>query len=82
MKWFIVFALLGLGACAQTSAMKSAIAVKGAELSDTGLQDAVWWTCKGASVGSVKRMYGQTLERATTYREFCEGSGDTNVIAP
>ncbi len=87
MKWFIpTMFILGfiivLSGCASVDSAKQAIAVKGAEISDTALTDAVWWTCKGSSVGAVKRMYGQTAERADLYREFCKGSGTANVVAP
>ncbi len=73
-------ALLALSACASIDTAKKTVALKGAELSDTALKDAVWWTCQGSSVGAVKRMYGITSERASLYREFCQGSGTANVI--
>ena len=72
--------LLLLGACASVDVAKKAVALKGTEISDTALKDAVWWTCQGSSVGAVKRMYGITSERASLYREFCQGSGTANVI--
>ena len=85
MKWlavyligFVVGLLLLLSACSAVNT----IATKGAEISDTALTNAEWMMCKGASVGSVKRRYGVTLERANLYREFCDGSGEANVIAP
>ena len=83
MKWLVICSgLLILGACAQVDLAKKVIAVKGAEVSATILTDAEWVLCRAASVGSVKDRYGTTEERATTYHEFCEGSGKANVIAP
>ncbi len=76
----MMVALLALSGCASIDTAKTAVALKGAELSDTALKDAVWWTCQGSSVGAVKRMYGITSERASLYREFCQGSGTANVI--
>ena len=74
------FLFLLLSGCASIDTAKTAVALKGAEISDTALKDAVWWTCQGSSVGAVKRMYGITSERASLYREFCQGSGTANVI--
>ena len=56
--------------------------VKGAEIADQALTDAEWAVCQAASVGSVKRRYGQTIKRADTYKDFCDGDGKANVIAP
>ena len=83
MRWLILsLGVLLISACASIDTAKQAIAIKGAEISDQALTDAVWWTCQGSSVGAVKRMYGQTAERAALYREFCEGSGTANVVKP
>ena len=75
-------ALLFLGACTEFTAVKKAVATKGAELSDDALVDAEWWVCYAASIGSVKRRYGATVERAETYKDFCHGDGDANVVKP
>ena len=76
----VILSFLLLSACASIDTAKMAVALKGAEVSDTMLTEAVWWTCQGSSVGAVKRMYGNTSERASLYREFCQGSGTANVI--
>ena len=83
MKWFIIAAgLLFLSGCASIDSVKKTIAMKGAEISDDALTDAVWWTCKGASIGSVQRRYGQTRDRAIMYREFCFGQDEVNIVGP
>ena len=74
--WFPLALALVLGGCAMVDTAK----VTGAGISDRALQDAVWWTCHGSSVGAVKRLYGRTQERAELYREFCVGNGNANVI--
>ncbi len=81
-KCLVLFSTLLLIGCAQVDAGKKVLAQKGATLSDSALVDAVWWTCQGSSVGAVKRMYGASAERADLYREFCQGSGTANVVAP
>ncbi len=83
MKWLIPASLLLVvlvSGCAST--VKTAVALKGASLSDDALVQAEWWVCSAATVGAVKRRYGQTWERADLYREFCDGSGSANVVAP
>ncbi len=83
MKWFIItVGLLFLSSCASIDTVKKTIAIKGAEISDTALTEAVWWTCKGASIGSVQRRYGQTKDRAMMYREFCFGQDGVNIVGP
>ena len=69
---------LMLGACEYTDGAK----VKGAGLADKGLTEAEWLLCYAATIGSVKRRYGQTVERASTYKQFCDGSEAANVIVP
>lgn len=59
--------ILGLG-CAQfdlTVAAGVANATKGA---DKALTAAIWYVCKGASVGAVKREFGAAPH---TYVKFC-----------
>ena len=82
MKWFIVAAMVLVSGCASMDIAKKAVAIKAAEISDTALSDAVWWTCKGASVGSVQRKYGLTRDRADMYKEFCFGQSDANIVGP
>ena len=73
----LVLALL-LGACTALDVVKQ----KGAALADQGLTDAEWVVCKLTPIGAIKRRYGQTVERADTYKDFCYGDGQANVIAP
>jgi len=82
MKTSIVALMLFLGGCASLQTAKTAVAVKGGELSKQALVDAEWWVCRAATVGSVKDRYGQSVERALLYKNFCEGNGKANVIAP
>jgi len=81
-KIIILVSILALGACANLDTARTTVAVKGAEVSDQVLADAHWATCYAASVGAVRRLYGQTVDRAATYKDFCQGDGNANVIAP
>ena len=74
--------MMMLSACASVDVAKKAIANKAAQASATALLDAEWWVCRAASVGSVKDRYGQSVERSMLYKNFCDGSGEANVVGP
>lgn len=83
MKWFIIaIGLLAISGCANFDLGKQAVVAKATEWSDDALNDAIWWTCKGASVGSVQRKYGMSVDRASMYKVFCFGQGDANIVGP
>ena len=73
---------LFLGGCAAIDTARDVIKLKGAEIADQVLTDAEWSVCQAASIGSIKRRYGQTVERADTYKDFCHGDGRANVVSP
>ena len=77
----IALALL-LGGCATLDTARDVVKQKGAQAADQGLTDAEWLVCNAAPIGSVKRRYGQTVERADTYKDFCDGDGKANVVSP
>ncbi len=82
MKWLVLFGTLLIMGCSSVDIAKKGLIQRGSEISDSALIDAEWWVCTAATVGSVKRRYGLTQERANLYREFCDGSGTANVVAP
>ncbi len=74
---------LPLGACGFTpygSAAKTAILEYGAKANDEGLDNAEGWICDGASVGSVKRRYGQSQEKADAYKALCKRDTDVDIF--
>lgn len=71
-----------LASCSTVDTARGVIKQKGATLASEALVDAEWLVCNAATVGSIKRRYGQTVERADTYKDFCDGDGQANVIAP
>lgn len=71
-----------LAGCESIDTARDLIKQKGAKLADEGLTDAEWLVCSASSIGAIKRRYGRTVERADTYKEFCDGAGQANVIAP
>ena len=48
---------------------------------DEGLASAEWFMCFGASVGSIKRRYGRTVELADAWRAICPSEAET-ILAP
>ena len=76
--------LLLLSGCSMTGVetVTEIIATKGAAVHDKALNDAEWFLCYGASVGSVRRRYGSTEDGAATYRKLCaKGAGEV-IEAP
>lgn len=85
MNWYIpviLVSLLAISGCASVDMVKQTVIAKAVKVSDKALNDAIWWTCKGASIGSVQRKYGMTADRADMYKEFCVGQGNANIVGP
>ena len=71
-----------LAGCAAVDTARTVVKAKGASVADQTLVDAEWAVCSLAPIGAVKRRYGQTVGRAETYKEFCDGDGRANIVAP
>ncbi len=71
--------LAGCGFTPQGDALRAAVANRAAQAYDEGLENAVWFVCRAASIGSVKRRWS-TPDAARTYREFCSESGADAVL--
>jgi hypothetical protein len=87
MKSFaIVFtSALLLTGCGQTSfgdTVRSTIAERGAKAYDTGLENAEWFICQAASIGSIRRRYGQNPISAGAYRILCEMPSQADLLMP
>jgi len=83
MKWLVLpLFLAGCGLTPQGDAVRSGIATRGAEVADTALENAEWVVCYAASIGSIKRRYGVTAERAEAYANFCPApsAGDVKTL--
>ena len=53
----------GCGFTPQGDAARSAVKELGAQAFDEGLENAEWFICSGASVGSIQRRYGTSMDR-------------------
>jgi len=73
-RWGIVAAgllLQGCGFTAQGDFVRGAVENYGAQAYDEGLVNAEFFMCKSASVGSVVRRYGVSIEKWEAWQELC-----------
>ena len=59
--------------------VKDAVRAKAADAFDSGLQDSEAFICNDASIGSVKRRYGRSSERARVYEDFCSSHHELDI---
>lgn len=74
---------LTLGGCGFTSygdIARDVASEKGAQAMDEGLVNAEWFICNAASIGSVKRRYGRTMESAQAYNAICGLTGESAIV--
>jgi hypothetical protein len=84
MKSVLFLALAGLlagcGLTPQGDALRQGIATYGAQAADEGLVNAEWYLCSAAPVGSIKRRYAVSKQKADAYKELCGAGEDADVI--
>lgn len=69
MKYGILLASLLLASCGftpQGDMVRDLVKEKGAQAYDEGLANSVWFMCNAASVGSVRRTFGDRMEAYNT----------------
>ena len=79
----ILTAAMLVSACGFTpegNLIRSAVADKGAQAYDEGLGNAEWYICNAASIGSIRRRYGTSEDRAALYRSLCKQDLPGNVV--
>ena len=67
----MVFLLNGCGVTDQGKIIQDSIIEAGEQVNDAGLNNAQWFTCMGASVGSVRRKFGGSPEMQQVYEAYC-----------
>lgn len=83
MRWPIIAAavlLAGCGFTPQGDAVRAAVKDAGAQAFDEGLANSEFFLCQAASIGSVKRRYGQSSEMAAAYNELCAQAGGELIV--
>lgn len=80
MKHLLVVGLgLTLAACGftpQGDLARDIVREKGAQAYDEGLENAEWFICNAASVGSIRRKYGKDSATAAAYKQLCSPAVD------
>jgi len=66
--------MMALAACGQIQDINREIAKDAAQGADEVLAIGEWTVCWAASVGSVRRRYGPTVEGQEAYNDFCAQS--------
>ena len=78
--WKPVFPVLMLflaGCTSQGGLVADLAKQRGAEAFDAGLENAEWYICEAASIGSVKRRYAGAM--APAYNDLCDRSA-TDIV--
>ncbi len=70
MKKIVLLVSLLLAGC--TASLRTTIAEEGAQAADAGLENSIWYICKGTTVGSIWRMFGATQHSMEVYNDFCQ----------
>jgi len=73
--------LAGCGITPVGDRIRSAAVQRGAAAYDQGLDDACWYVCQAASIGSVRRQFGGDDGAAMSYRQFCDECGGRDNAA-
>ena len=53
---------------------------QGANVADQGLEGGVWTICYAASIGSIRRRFGTSADRAAAYELFCEAEWNLETV--
>lgn len=72
--------LAGCGFTPQGNLIREVVKQSTQKAGDVGLQNAIWFLCEAAPVGSVKRRYGG--DKADAYNRLCDRGSAENIIAP
>jgi len=86
MMWVVLGCILMLAllsGCGSSDVYRGAVATHGAEAADDVLETSVWGVCMAATIGAVRRAYGDSRQEAEAYADFCNngGVGTADLIA-
>lgn len=73
----IILVLFLVGCTSQGGLVADLVKQRGAEAFDTGLENAEWYICEAASIGSIKRRYAGAM--ASAYNGLCDRSA-TDIV--
>ena len=78
----MLVALAGCGFTGAGNFARDAVADYGAQAMDEGLVNAEFFVCQAASVGSVMRRYGASVEKAEAWRALCHRDPEGEIVVP
>ncbi len=71
-----ILLLAGCGFTPQGDLARDIVREKGAQAYDEGLENAEWFICHAASIGSIRRRYGRDADMAAAYKRLCTPTVD------
>lgn len=74
--------LAGCGLTPQGDAVRAAVSIKGAEAADGAREDAVWYLCNAATVGSIRRWLGGDGQKMAAWNILCEDRDSQPLVVP
>jgi hypothetical protein len=70
----------GCGLTPQGDLVRQTVRDRGAEVEDAGVQNTLWFLCKGASIGAIQRFFAGSGERAAAWSTLCREPADLPVL--
>lgn len=72
----VAAALASCGFTPQGDFVRDVVKTRGAEAYDAGLENAEWFLCQAASVGSIRRRFGRDPQTVSAYNAICAPAVD------
>lgn len=83
MKKLILLLPFALGACGLTPQgdfAREVVKERGADAADAMVDNSLWGLCNAATIGSIRREFGTSPDRANAYNRLCTPSID--IVSP
>lgn len=78
----VMLLLTSCGFTPEGDLARETIREKGAQAYDAGIENAEWFLCNAASIGSIRRKFGRDPQLADAYRTLCERKADVVTVKP
>ena len=66
----------------ERDAVRLVVANRGAEAADGGVENAMWFLCKAATVGSMRRWLGGDGQKMAAWNILCINNADQPLVIP
>jgi hypothetical protein len=81
--WLALGSVVILSGCGQTpqgDMIRDLVKTRGAEVMDNGVDNALYFVCDVATIGSIRRRFGQSADSARMYAQLCSPVAGGDVI--